>query len=176
MLSNTGYVILGFLANGPHSGYEIKQKVDISTRFFFAASYGQIYPELKKLEEQGLATGQQHQQGQRARVEYSITPAGHAALDEWINEAVTKVEFRDEGLLRLFFADTKSPDQRLHVLKAMRDERAATLTVLKEIECKFVSTPSTKKGLALDFGLGLFEYAVDWCDRQIASLEKSPKE
>ena len=41
-LSNTAYVILGMLRHGERSGYEIKQAVDQSTRFFWAASYGQI--------------------------------------------------------------------------------------------------------------------------------------
>ena len=40
------YVILGTLARRPLTGYEIKQVVDHSTRFFWAASYGQIYPDL----------------------------------------------------------------------------------------------------------------------------------
>ncbi len=47
-LSKTSYVILGMLRKGPKSGYEIKAKADISTRFFWAISYGQIYPELKR--------------------------------------------------------------------------------------------------------------------------------
>ena len=41
----------------PRSGYEIKAAVDNSTRFFWAASYGQIYPELKRLSEAGLVEG-----------------------------------------------------------------------------------------------------------------------
>ena len=48
-LSSTAYVILGMLSWRPMSGYEIKALVDRSTRFFWAASYGQIYPELRKL-------------------------------------------------------------------------------------------------------------------------------
>ena len=43
-------VILGLLAVRPLSGYDIKAIVDRSTRFFWAASYGQIYPELRRLE------------------------------------------------------------------------------------------------------------------------------
>ena len=50
-------VILGFLSQHPRSGYEIKRAVDRSTRFFWAASYGQIYPELRRLQEQGLVEG-----------------------------------------------------------------------------------------------------------------------
>ena len=50
-LSGTGYVILGMLASGARTGYDIKTIVDDSTRFFWAASYGQIYPELRRLED-----------------------------------------------------------------------------------------------------------------------------
>ena len=50
-------VILGLLATAPLSGYEIKAIVDRSTRFFWAASYSQIYPELRRLEQDGLIIG-----------------------------------------------------------------------------------------------------------------------
>jgi PadR family transcriptional regulator, regulatory protein AphA len=46
-LSATAKVILRMLAQRPRSGYEIKSLVDHSTRYFWAASYGQIYPELR---------------------------------------------------------------------------------------------------------------------------------
>ena len=51
-LNNTAVVILGLLAGGAKSGYDIKGIVDRSTRFFWGASYRQIYPELRRLEEQ----------------------------------------------------------------------------------------------------------------------------
>ena len=51
-------VVLGLLADGPRSGYDIKAIVDRSTRFFWAASYGQIYPELRRLEAEGLIEGE----------------------------------------------------------------------------------------------------------------------
>ena len=56
-LSPTAYVILGMVSREPRSGYEIKAAVDDTTRFFWAASYGQIYPELKRLSEAGLVEG-----------------------------------------------------------------------------------------------------------------------
>ena len=64
-LSPTAKVILGMLSFGPKSGYEIKALVDRSTRFFWAASYGQIYPELKRLAEAGLIEGTDAPQGDR---------------------------------------------------------------------------------------------------------------
>ncbi len=58
-LSATGRVVLGLIPFGKRTGYDIKTFVDKTTRYFWAASYGQIYPELKHLEEDGLvrATG-----------------------------------------------------------------------------------------------------------------------
>ena len=73
-LSPTAYVILGMLGWRPMSGYEIKSIVDKSTRFFWAASYGQIYPELRRLAAAGLIEGKASPQGGRKRNVYRLTP------------------------------------------------------------------------------------------------------
>ena len=73
-LSPTAYVILGMLGWRPMSGYEIKSIVDNSTRFFWAASYGQIYPELRRLVAAGLIDGKASPQGGRRRNVYRLTP------------------------------------------------------------------------------------------------------
>ena len=103
-LSATAKVILGMLAGRPRSGYEIKQLVDSSARFFWAASYGQIYPELKRLEKDGLITGSDSAQGARQRTVYKLTAAGKRAARAWIAKPPQVLETRDEGLLELFFA------------------------------------------------------------------------
>ena len=61
------------LAVEPRSGYDIKALVDKTTRFFWAASYGQIYPELKRLHERGLIETEADSQGGRRRTTYRIT-------------------------------------------------------------------------------------------------------
>ncbi len=108
-LSPTAYVILGFLEARPRSGYDIKQAVENSTRFFWAASYGQIYPELKRLEAAGLAKGQRDDAGGRRRIAYEITPAGRKALHDWLRETPEVNELRDEWLLKLFFSMRAEP-------------------------------------------------------------------
>src|SRR2546423_14878258 len=79
-LTPTGRVILGMIAFGKHTGYDIKTFVDRTTRYFWAASYGQIYPELKRLEDQGLVRGRPEPSGGRARTVYELTATGKAAL------------------------------------------------------------------------------------------------
>ena len=73
-LSATAYVILGMVSREARSGYEIKALVDGTTRFFWAASYGQIYPELKRLAAAGLIEGVDAPRGERKRTVYAITP------------------------------------------------------------------------------------------------------
>jgi len=98
-------VLLGLLSLGPLSGYDIKTVVDRSTRFFWAASYGQLYPELKRLEAEGLVEGEDQPNGGRSRRVYKLTAAGRQALHDWLLGSTVTVELRDESLLRLFFAD-----------------------------------------------------------------------
>ena len=102
-LSSTGCVILGMIARGVRSGYEIKQLVDKSTRHFWAASYGQIYPELRRLEGEGLITGRPDPSGARAKVVYELTAEGERALQDWLlSDTGLVYEVRDEAMLKLF--------------------------------------------------------------------------
>src|ERR671919_235594 len=75
-LNPTSYVVLGMLRHEPRSGYQIKRIVDNSTRFFWAASYGQIYPELRRLAKAGLVEGEAQATGARKRTVYRLTGAG----------------------------------------------------------------------------------------------------
>src|SRR5204862_7708103 len=74
-LSPTAKVVLGMIASGARTGYDIKRTVERSTAFFWGASYGQIYPELERLERGGLVKGKVVAGG-RARREYSVTAKG----------------------------------------------------------------------------------------------------
>lgn len=52
--NKTKFVILGLLSEGDLTGYEIKKIIDIRFSFFWNESYGQLYPELKNLEQDDL--------------------------------------------------------------------------------------------------------------------------
>ena len=127
-LSPTARVILGLLAWQPRTGYEIKQVTDQSTRFFWGASYGQIYPELRRLEADGLVESREEPRGRVPRRVFSLTDAGRDALDAWLEEPDEAYEVRDEGLLKLFFGDLMSAEQRLDLVRrrqAWYEESAA---------------------------------------------------
>src|SRR3989442_13685303 len=100
------WVVLGLLALGARTGYDVKRVVDKSIRYFWAASYGQIYPELRRLEEAGWIEGEHAPRGGRARRGYKLTPARRRALPAWLHGPQTRIEMRAQPLPRLFFADT----------------------------------------------------------------------
>ncbi len=155
------YVILGALSFGPRSGYEIKRLVDKSTRFFWAASYGQIYPELRRLEQEGLIESESDPQGGRRRIRYSLTPAGRDRLRGWLREPGAGYEVRDEGLLKLFFARALEPDEVHEVVRALRVERERVLEQLRAIERMGVARESG--ALVLEYGISSHEWMIDWC-------------
>jgi DNA-binding PadR family transcriptional regulator len=175
-LTSTGRVILGMIALGRQTGYDIKQVVDKSTRHFWAASYGQIYPELRRLEQQGLVRGQSDPRGGRARTVYELTPAGEDALNGWLEPAPEPMfEVRDEGMLKLFFSDVGTAEQRIDNLRAMRDAHRRTVAQLEGLAAN-AEHMGTGPRMTLELGLGLHRWILDWCDTAERRLqdESSP--
>jgi DNA-binding PadR family transcriptional regulator len=171
MLSPSAKVILGMVRLGRRTGYEIKQLVDVSTRFFWAASYGQIYPELKRLEEQGLIASEDASTNGRQRRAYELTAAGEAALDEWLrSDAPPLFEMRDEGLLKIFFSDAVPVADRLANLRAMRARHEEVVAGLHAIEGN-ASTGGGGKYMALRYGLAFHGFCASWLTDMERELE-----
>ena len=164
-------VVLGLLALGPRSGYDIKTVVDRSTRFFWAASYGQIYPELRRLEDEGLIEGEDASNGARGRRTYKLTAAGHEALRAWLLGSTTTVELRDESLLRLFFADNLPREQALGLLEARRRGHEEYLEVLRAIAALPGGKDPDFVDLVLRWGIDFNEWGVKWFQEQSQRLQ-----
>ena len=140
-------VILGLLSIAPRSGYEIKATVDRSTRYFWAASYGQIYPELRRLENEGLIDGEDAPNGARPRRVYRLTPDGRAELEAWLrSEGDLTIELRDELLLRIFFADAVGREEALLLIETRKRIFEEVLARLHEIDSLGETTDSGQAG------------------------------
>jgi len=174
-LSPTAYVILGMLRHEPRSGYEIKQAVDGSTRFFWAASYGQIYPELAKLAEAGLVEGEAQSTGGRKRTVYRLTDAGRDELLRWLDDAPVRLELRDEGLLKLFFAAAAEPGKAIEIIEAKQRLMEEKLAALRAIEPHAADLASSDPFpyLVLRYGVESSEWVIEWCERALAELRRA---
>jgi DNA-binding PadR family transcriptional regulator len=168
-LTPTAKVILGVLWMRPRSGYEIKAMVDRSTRFFWAASYGQIYPELKQLAEAGLVAGSEEPTGGRRRTVYQLTPAGEEELRSWLSTPPETLEMRHEGMLKVFFSDALPPAERAARLRDMRDQHSHKAELLRAVE-EGVEDRDSSAYTILRFGIEFNAWAAAWCDRAATDL------
>ena len=168
-------VLLGMLSLGPRSGYDIKTVVDRSTRFFWAASYGQIYPELRRLEEEGLIEGEDAPKGGRSRRVYRITKAGRDALREWLLGSTVTIEYRDESLLRLFFADALPREEALLLLEGRKRGHEQYLEVLRAIAALPGGKDPDFVDLVLRWGIEFNEWGAQWCEKHLKRLRNETK-
>jgi len=169
-LSATAYVILGLVRKEARSGYEIKAVVDKSTRFFWAASYGQIYPELKRLAAAGLVVGVDSPTGGRRRTVYEITADGEAELKAWLRLPPATFEMREEGLLKLFFAGALPRSEAVEIVRTMRAHREAVNAQLRAMEAEKAENDDPFPLMVLRSGIEFTEWFAGWCERMEAQL------
>jgi DNA-binding PadR family transcriptional regulator len=158
---------------GSRTGYDIKQKIELSTRFFWGASYGQIYPELKRLAAAGLVEAEPDPRGGVKRTAYRLTPAGERVLHDWLTDQGHQLfEMRDEALLKIFFGDLLTPDELIANVAARREWCERTLELFHEIDEMTVTGwgPRESPTEALHYGLELMEWMRGWYARKEAEL------
>ena len=109
------HALLGLLTWRPLTGYEIAQSFDLSLSNAWHAGHSQIYPELAKLENEGLAeiVGE----GPRRSKTYAATDSGREELRRWLMESEPNRAQRNETALRWFLVYMLEPEQRRAVLE-----------------------------------------------------------
>jgi PadR family transcriptional regulator AphA len=181
----TRYALLGLLSQESMSGYDIRQRISQSTSFFWTESYGQIYPQLKTLTEEGLVekTSEREREGRLDRQTYRITSAGKDRLCRWLDEEVEPRRVRNEFLLKLFFAAEGSADQALHQVNQHEKLMRKSLAKLASLESMIATleAPAEKKTywqLTVSYGRFANEAAIRWCEearRLIQTMAASQK-
>ena len=112
-LTVTSYLILGMVRLGFSSGYAIRKAANQWTKTFWPISMSLVYPELAKLEGLELLLRRNDDRGARARAAYALTDLGERVFLQWLRmPEIAPMRIRDEGMLRIFFADVLPiPDQ-----------------------------------------------------------------
>jgi DNA-binding PadR family transcriptional regulator len=163
-------MVLAMVRDGFNTGYRIKRFLERAASFFWSVSYGQIYPELRRLEAAGMITGRDLTSSGRRRREYSLTTVGKRQLERWLSEpAEPSIWMRNEGLLRLMLVDWEDTElvrKNLGELRRMSADRLETITSL---------VPPRERGRVIqELGVRLLNETVRWCDETDAAL-KPPK-
>ncbi|HYK72714.1 MAG TPA: PadR family transcriptional regulator, partial [Pseudoneobacillus sp.] len=164
-------VILGFLCERPMTGYEIKQQMENSVGFFFDASYGGIYPALKKLEKEGLVEKQViPQEGKPNKNLFVITENGKEVFQGYLNSPLDPTTIRSDILTRLFFAQFTPKE---NVLKWLNEERERNVSKLKQYEVINQNYELEKfQRFTLEYGIRISEMIIDLIDTELKKLEE----
>jgi len=175
--NRTEYAILGLLAQGPKSGYDINQVVEERLAHFWHESLGHIYPILKRLRERGWVE-RRVEEGRAGppRHEHSLTPEGREALEGWFREPLEPTPPRNELLLRVFLGHLADPADLIRTVSEYRDERARSLERFRGIATMLEAEASGDPELpfwmlTLRAGIRSAEAAVAWCDEALDVLE-----
>jgi DNA-binding PadR family transcriptional regulator len=176
------YLVLGMVRFGATSGYAIKKAADAGTSTFWPTSLAQVYPELAKLEGGGLLVRSDDSHGARSRALYELTEAGEAALLDWLRsprEAPPRM--RNEGMLRMFFADALPKQDQLKVL---RRQRRRILTLKEHLfdgdlraAARAIDEGEMRYPILLgDYGEDWLDFTHEWLGRLETKLEQELEE
>jgi PadR family transcriptional regulator, regulatory protein AphA len=135
------FALLGLLAEAPKYGYEIKRQFEGALGNVWSVSYGQLYPTLRRLSEQGWVT-KKTEPGKKAAEKniYSITEKGRHKLDEWLLKPLrTTYKVKDEFTLRFLFFSKLAPEQ---VLDYLRSQQKKTVLQKESFQRTLVSLRS----------------------------------
>jgi PadR family transcriptional regulator AphA len=101
----TSFALLGLLGIQSWTAYELVAQAKRSLRHFWPRSEAHLYAELKRLVDRGHANAEMVEGRRRQRTRYTITPAGRAALQEWLGTEPAPPALEIEGALRVLLAD-----------------------------------------------------------------------
>lgn len=154
-------IILGLLNIRPMTGYELKQVFDTSLGNFSGASFGSIYPTLRKLRAGGLASVEEQTRDGRLRKIYSVTPSGRKAFVEALGGELKIPPFRNELLTRLFFFAALPPERQRRIagqyLRYLEDK----LAYLELLEPLAEAQADPYQKMCYRFGLRLTRDFID---------------
>lgn len=95
------YALLALLTAGPLTGYDAAKRFNGSVGHVWHAPDSQIYPELRRMQKDGLIEGQQVRWGPRStKTQYEITDGGLAAFRTWMNTPLDHAPERDATTCR----------------------------------------------------------------------------
>ncbi|WP_123043065.1 PadR family transcriptional regulator [Cohnella candidum] len=179
-MSSIRYALLSLLAREPLSGYDIKLQMNGRIGPFWKVGSNQVYPELSKMEAEGLVKlqGVEQHTYRPARKLYEVTEAGKEALIRWTVEPGGVENVRDDFLLKAYNAWLVEPEKmkvQVEEIRKLHEERLAAYEEKVE-ELKRIADPGkTDDPIAssisvVEFGVEYERLYIRWCDNFLKKL------
>jgi DNA-binding PadR family transcriptional regulator len=160
------YGLLGLLAEGPASGYDLAGRFQEMLGTVWPATHPKIYSELRRLADEGLI--EVDSQGPRRRTAYRITDDGRAAVKQWLASGEVDHTMRFQPLLRSFYFWLMEPDELRAHLRREAEFYAATAEQYREYAARkdageFGTGPNVRSmRVALEAGIRVYDALAEW--------------
>jgi len=171
-------VLLGLLEIEPMSGYDLGVVIRASVGHIWNESYGQIYPNLKKLAAEGFVTSKtERQKGKPDRRIYSVTKKGQERLAKWLAVEPQPEIARNELLLKLFFGAQVPAEILIGFVDRMAEREGAVLKELTRLEHEEIAQSQHYPGapywkMAARFGQLELKAHLRWAEETLEELHK----
>ena len=167
------HLLLGLLAGGERTGYELTRDFDVSLANVWAASHSQIYPELAKLEAAGLI--RKTDAGPRGSQRYAITDDGLAAVRTWLAETSPTDNPRSEWMVRVFFLGMLAPEAAVAYLTEQRRRHQQKLERYRTYaaECSLDDEATRWSRFALEAGMRFEAAMAEWASWAIDEVQRT---
>ena len=173
-LNATAASLLGFLEEGPMSGWDLVVTAQRRIGDFWSLTASQVYRELAGLAEAGLV--ERGERGPRARLPYQLTTAGHAAFSAWVNTPPGEETIRFPLLLKIMFGRHVERERLAEYVRAHRELHAARLEAYEgqRLAPRDGVPVDPFAAAALDFGIRYERAVIDWFDELPATVAGQP--
>ncbi|MGK8488797.1 PadR family transcriptional regulator [Nocardia asiatica] len=158
-LNSTAASLLGFLHEGPMSGWDLVTEAQERIGDFWTITQSQVYRELATMDAAGLV--EKGETGARERTPYHLTDAGREAFLEWVARDPGGETIRVPLLLTLSFGEHLDRDRLDGIVAANREIHQARLS---RYLAEDPSGMPTFARATLDFGIRYERAVLEWFD------------
>lgn len=169
------YIILGMLMEKEMSGYDLKQWMVECTSYFFDASYGSIYPALKRMEQKGYIIYRESIEDGKFKKLYTISDLGKENFLCWLEQPIEFVKANHNYLVNIYFYKYLPIDVAIKNLKEFVKVLEQHLDQLKEHKVYAENNYNLTRNFeysTITCGIHYFQSIITWCNELIVHLEK----
>lgn len=173
------YSILGLLHYEDMHGYRLKEHIEKNFGHMWSINFGQIYPNLKKLEEDGLiAMKEIVQNGEKGPPKklYAITPKGREEFARWLDDSPERsMILRDPFLMKFVFYGFGRDERALEMIADQIAQYEGHLERRKENLAKWHKSGVYVK-LISELGVKMNAVFLDWLKTAHAEITQHMQE
>ncbi len=162
------FIALGMVLETELTGYDIKKTIENGIGVFYKASFGSLYPALKRLTEKGFLTTSETTQGSRQKIFYRTTAEGQRQFYDWLSSPMDLFEGTNTHLAKVYFFDKLPSEIRERQLIEYEINNRNYLKRLEDLEKQFSKMENRDcfyyKLSTLYYGICITQKTIQWCE------------